>query len=800
MTLAANDPEGNPLTFSIAGGADASLFTLDSTTGALRFVFLPDFEAPADAGGNNLYDLIVAVSDGTNAPVTQTLSISVTDVENETGPVTSYLFGPGNQPATIVTNDPTDYELGTKFQADRNGSITELRYYRGAADAGDTDTRTLNLWDAAGNNLGSVTVSSAPGETGWQIGTLAAPIAVSGGATYVVSYGTVQNYAYTSNFFASEWNGPNGILSAPQAGIVGGNGVFSNGGTGLFPTASYVNSNYWVDVAFESIRNDAPAFTSPATASVSENTSAVMTLAANDPEGNALTYSIAGGADASLFTLDATTGALRFVFLPDFEAPADAGGNNLYDLIVAVSDGTNAPVTQTLSISVTDDENGPVTSYLFGPGNQPANIATDDPTDYELGTKFQTDRNGFITELRYYRGAADAGDTDARTLNLWDAAGNNLGSVTVSSAPGETGWQIGTLAAPIAVSGGATYVVSYGTVQNYAYTSNFFTQEWNGPDGIVTAPQGGIVGGNGVFAGGTGLFPTASFANSNYWVDVAFESTENDAPVFSGMDALSTTENSTFVGTIAATDADNNTLSFGIAGGDDASRFVIDPDTGSLSFGAAPDFELPSDANGDNVYEVVISASDGIAAAVERTYSVTVTNDPTEPDADTSVLFASNSPFATVVDDPGSYELGAKFQATTDGAISALRYYRGVEDSGDTDTRTLNLWDSLGNNLGSVTVVSDPGESGWQFGILAAPIGIDADDTYIVSYGTTQNYVYSPGFFDSDWVNADGILLAPAGASSGGNGVFGTVGALPTASYNNTNYWADVVFDHELFA
>jgi hypothetical protein len=304
-----------------------------------------------------------------------------------------------------------------------------------------------------------------------------------------------------------------------------------------------------------------------------------------------------------------------------------------------------------------------------------------------------------------------------------------------------------------------------------------------------------------VFAGGTGLFPTASFANSNYWVDVAFESTDNQAPAFSGLDDLSTMENNTFVGTIAATDADNNALSFGIAGGDDASRFVINADTGSLSFGAAPDFELPSDANGDNVYEVVISVSDGIAAAVERAYSVTVTNDPTEPDADTSVLFASNSPLATVVDDPGSYELGAKFQATTDGAISALRYYRGVEDSGDTDTRTLNLWDSLGNNLGSVTVVSDPGESGWQFGILAAPIEIDADDTYIVSYGTSQNYVYSSGFFDSDWVSADGILLAPAGASSGGNGVFGTsVGAFPTASYNNTNYWADVVFDHGLFA
>ncbi len=766
--------------------------------GSSASCFAPDYEAPADVGGNNVYDVIVAVSDGYNAPVTQALSISVTDVTGETGAPVSHLFGPGSVPANVETGDPNDYELGTKFVADNSGLITELRYYRGAADAGDTDTRTLNLWDANGNHLGSVTVTSAPGETGWQVGTLDTPIAIAGGTTYVVSYGTVQNYAYTSNFFTSEWVGPDGVLS----GIADGNGVVAGGGTGLFPTIAYASTNYWVDVTFETVVNGAPVFTSPASVSIAENTSVAATLTASDPDGNPLAFSIAGGADAGAFTIDSATGLLSFVFPPDYEAPADVGGNNVYDVVVAVSDGFNTPVTQALSINITDvaSESGATISHLFGPTNLPANVETSDPTDYELGTKFVADHSGIITELRYYRGAADAGDTDTRDLNLWDANGNHLASVTVTSAPGETGWQIGTLDTPITISGGTTYVVSYGTVQNYAYTSNFFTSEWVGPDGVLS----GVTGGNGVFAaGGTGLFPTIAYASTNYWVDVTFESgsAENHAPTFSGTGGPVLDREHH-----ACRDhrRDRRGRRYPHLRHRRRKRRVPVRDRSAhrrLSFAAAPDFELPGDANGDNLYDLIVSVSDGIAPSVERAYAITVTNDPADPSPGTAILFASNTPAATSTSDPNSYELGTKFETTVDGAITALRYYRGAEDSGDTDTRTLNLWDSAGNKLGSVTVVSDPGESGWQTGTLATPIDITAGETYVVSYGTEQNYVYSSGFFASDWFSADETLFAPGGASSGGNGVFAfDPGDFPTASYNDTNYWADVVFDHVVFA
>ena len=61
-TLIATDVEDDPLTFSIAGGADASLFSL-SSTGNLSFVGNPDYEQPKSATGDNNYNINLQVSD-----------------------------------------------------------------------------------------------------------------------------------------------------------------------------------------------------------------------------------------------------------------------------------------------------------------------------------------------------------------------------------------------------------------------------------------------------------------------------------------------------------------------------------------------------------------------------------------------------------------------------------------------------------------------------------------------------------------------------------------------------------------
>ena len=208
--MTATDPDvGQTLSYSIIGGADASKFTIGSTTGALSFVTAPNFELPTDAGGNNVYDVIVQASDGHGGIDTQAIAVTVTDVLR-----------------TMPRSSP----------------------------------RT------------------------------------AGGDTAAIS--------------------------------------------------------------------------------LAENTTAVTTVTATDPDvGQTLSYSIIGGADASKFTIDSTTGALSFVTAPNFELPTDAGGNNVYDVIVQVSDGHGGIDTQAIAVTVTDVNDAPVITSNGGGDTAAVSIA-----------------------------------------------------------------------------------------------------------------------------------------------------------------------------------------------------------------------------------------------------------------------------------------------------------------------------------------------------------------------------------------------------------------------------------------
>jgi glucose/arabinose dehydrogenase len=99
--------------------------------------------------------------------------------------------------------------------------------------------------------------------------------------------------------------------------------------------------------------NAPPTFTSPAAVTVSENTiGPFFSVAATDPEGHAVAFSISAGADASLFSLS-PTGGLSFNMPPDFEAPGDANHDNVYEVTVTAGDSLNS-ASQALTITVTN--------------------------------------------------------------------------------------------------------------------------------------------------------------------------------------------------------------------------------------------------------------------------------------------------------------------------------------------------------------------------------------------------------------------------------------------------------------
>jgi len=113
-----------------------------------------------------------------------------------------------------------------------------------------------------------------------------------------------------------------------------------------------------------SLPNSAPEIVSNgggATASINvvENTTAVTTVTATDPDFDTPTFTITGGDDQGLFDLDINTGELTFKTAPNFESPADLNTDNIYLVEVTADDGNGASDIQTISISVTDANDAP---------------------------------------------------------------------------------------------------------------------------------------------------------------------------------------------------------------------------------------------------------------------------------------------------------------------------------------------------------------------------------------------------------------------------------------------------------
>lgn len=150
--------------------------------------------------------------------------------------------------------------------------------------------------------------------------------------------------------------------------------------------------------------NRAPVFTSPAIASIAENTTGtVYTAAATDADGNAITFGISGGADAARFRISA--GALSFVNAPDFENPDDADANNVYLVQLSASDGT---ATTTLDLAVTVTNVGPdgfrVRRIITGL-NQPLFVKG---IQNGLGRVFVVEKGGLIKLVNTTTGAVAA--------------------------------------------------------------------------------------------------------------------------------------------------------------------------------------------------------------------------------------------------------------------------------------------------------------------------------------------------------------------------------------------------------
>ena len=394
VTATDADSTASELSYSIVGGADAAKFTINSTTGALSFLAAPNYESPTDAGGNNVYDVTVQVSDGFLTD-TQAIAVTVTPVNDNTPVITSGATANVAENSTaVMTVTATDADLpaqtltysivggadAAKFSI--NSSTGALSF----ATAPDYEAPT----DVGSNNVYDVTVQASDGTLS-STKAIAVTVTAVNDNTPVITSGATASVAENSTAVmtvtATDADQPAQTLTYSIVGGADAAKFSINSSTGALsfatapdyeaPTDSGANNVYDVTVqasdgtlsstkaiavTVTAVNDNTPVITSGATASVAENTTAVMTVTATDADQPAqtLTYSIVGGADAAKFSINSSTGALSFVTAPNYEAPTDAGSNNVYDVTVQASDGTLSS-TKAVAVTVTAvNDNTPV--------------------------------------------------------------------------------------------------------------------------------------------------------------------------------------------------------------------------------------------------------------------------------------------------------------------------------------------------------------------------------------------------------------------------------------------------------
>ena len=561
LDVQSTDPDGETeggggLTYSLTGGADQAKFSIDSNSGVLTFKTAPDFENPADAGGDNGYEVQVTVTDAGPLTGVQDITVTVTNVNEAPSITSSAAVNAVKNQTSAIDVQSTDPDGETEGGGGLTYSLT-----------GGADQTKFSI----DSNTGVLTFKTAPDFNN--------PTDAGGDNVYDVQ------------------------VTVTDAGSL----------TGVQDIAvTVVNSN------------DAPSITSASAANVVENQTSVLDVQSTDPDGETeggggLVYSLTGGADQALFLIDSNSGVLTFKAAPNFEDPADAGGNNGYEVQVTVTDAGSLAGLQNVAVTVTNVNESPSL-------------------------------------------------TSPATAN---AAENQTSVVDVQSTDPEGETEAG---------GGLTYSLTGGAdLALFSIDSNSGVLTFKSAPNFENAAD---AGGNNVYDVQVTVTDSGSLTGLQ---DIAVSVTNvNESPSISSAAAVNAAENQTSVIDVQATDLDGETeagggLTYSLSGGADRALFTIHGNSGVLTFKAPPDFENPADADGNNVYVVQVTVTDGGSLTGLQDIAVTVTDVYEVVGATGSVAF--NVVSSTVTEASLVHTIGVRLNLTAELFLGADVEVR-VRDAG----------------------------------------------------------------------------------------------------------------------
>ena len=495
LTLTASDL-GNTGTGGTLTGSDTATINISAVNDAPTATITPATYAATEQVALTLKNTGLSISDVDAGAGSMTVTLSVTEgtltvtaggsgavVTNSgtssvtiTGTVTqinNLLSTDGTSTVSYIDNTDTPSASATlTLQVNDNGNT-------GGGSLTNSDTATINITavndgpvlsipgsqsvsedtnlvfsSANGNQISVSDADAGSGSLEVSLSMTNGTLTLSGtaGLTFVSGAngtGAMQFTGTLSNLNAAL----NGMVYSPPSNFQGAAGlgitVSDQGNTG---SGGPLSDSRGLGITVNAV-NDPPAITSDgggnsASLSVAENTTAVTTVTSTDVDGGTPVYSLAGGADAAKFTIHSSTGELSFLAAPDYESPTDVGGNNVYDVIVQVSDGAGGTDTQALAVTVTAvNDNNPVITSNGGGATASVNVAENTTA---VTTVTATDADVPSPTLSYsIAGGADAAmftiDSGNGTLSFvsgrnreshTDADSNGVYEVTVQASDG----------------------------------------------------------------------------------------------------------------------------------------------------------------------------------------------------------------------------------------------------------------------------------------------------------------------------------------------------------------------------
>lgn len=640
-------------------------------------------------------------------------------------------LGANTTPSAPDSGDPNATEVGAQFYSDVNGTVSGLRFYKASTNTG---THIGNLWTASGTNLASVTFTGETG-SGWQTATFSQPVAITAGTKYVISYYAPKgHYTQTSAYL---YNNP----SPPPAG----------GDSVDFPPLHMTRSLPGSPNGFY-MYSSSSAFPNQIYNAEYYWVDPIFTPSANQPPAVTATTPASGASGVAVnasptatFNQAVTSSSVTFTLKdPTGASVPGASSLNSANTVVTFTPSSALGYGTTYTATVSGATNS--TGQTMSPYSWSFTTAAPPPAPAVTSTAPATGATGVAVNVTPTATFNQAVTASSVNFTLKDSTGATVSGFSSLDSTNT----VATFTPSSALAYNSTYTATVSGATNSTGQTMSTPYSWSFT--TVDSPPAPNVSSTSPSPGATGVAVTSAVS-------------------------------ATFSQSVAST-----SIQFVLK---DASGNSV---AGSVAYSSATTTATftPSGSLANNVqYTATVSGATNSTGQTISPYSWSFTTVPSYS-CPCTVFPSTATPANVTANDPQSVELGMKFQTTTAGQITGVRFYKGSLNTG---THVGNLWSASGTNLATVTFVNESA-SGWQQAYFSAPVSVTPNTTYIVSYyAPGGNYSYTSNGFSAQQGSAPVVGLASS--ASGGNGVYayGSSSSFPSATYNSTNYWVDAVFN-----